>query len=428
MATFPCLVRRVLAPMGFLVACSQVQALTFEQLRTQIETEKLHRIEQVLARLPAAWLDNFTLVYESRSLQDASLAAPRVLLFGRDAKLIITFNGEPPQKLYDELELLQWRESTAEFELRSVKFSDGGVRFSEKNPEHCLSCHGQAPRPIWGSYDYQISDREFWPGFYGSVHDAPRKVAAERDGYIDLRARAPDHPRYRYLRFVDAGSQWYPYGEGAFQHRYRPNNRLGNLLARLNARRIAGYVQNSEFFSRHRDLVLAWLMKCPRAQQPEFATHVYRLFESGFPPGRFAGIHSEYARLRDRLQVSFLFEKLLTGLDVYTWNMSIATEPVLGRFSTGILAIDQMVTAALLPWLVQHDPRLRSNYRVWSNAQVYDTFREGYYQANVRPGGVGAVYDELGLHYDEERLKGACDRLQPIKVAGSPSVSGVSQQ
>lgn len=420
--------RRILVSAGLFGVSFQAQALTFEQLRTQIETEKLYRVEQVLARLPAAWLANFTLVYDSHSLQDASLAAPRVLLFGRDAKLIITFNGEPTQKLYDALELLQWREASAEFELRSITFSGDKVRFSERNPKHCLSCHGQVPRPIWGSYDYQTGDREFWPGFYGSVHDAPRKVAAERDGYLDLRARAPDHPRYRYLKFDDAGSSWYPYGKGAFEHRYRPNDRLGNLLARLNANRIAGYVRNSEFMKRHRDLVLTWLLQCPQAQQPEFAEHVYQLFVDKFPRSDFAGIYAEYAKVPEQLRLPFLLEKLLTGLEVYTWNMSIATEPVLGRFSTGILAIDQLVTAALLPWLLEQDPRLRPHFRGWTNAQVYDTFRKGYYQVNVRPGGVGAVYDELGRHYDEERLKGACSSLYPFEIAGSQTDGGGAQQ
>ncbi len=97
--------------------------------------------------------------------------------------------------------------------------------------------------------------------------------------------------------------------------------------------------------------------------------------------------------------------------------MSIATEPVRGRFSTGIIGIDQMVTAALLPWLSRNDSRVARHYKVWNNAQVYDTFREGYFQVNVAPGGVGAVYDELAAHYDEELMKNACQDLMPVKVS-----------
>lgn len=424
MAAVPLLLRRAVGLAGLIICCAQAQALTFEQLRAQIDNEKLYTVERVLARLPEEMLANFTMVYESRSLQDASLAAPRVLLFGRDAKLIITFNGEPEQKLYDELELLQWRDADERFELRSIKFNGNGVQFSKKNPAICLTCHGQAPRPIWGSYDYQTTDREFWHGFYGSVHDAPKKVPAERAGYLDLRARAPNHPRFRFLKFEHPGSKWYPYGLGAYQHQYRPNNRLGNLLARLNARRIARLVQQNGFLARHRDLVLSWLLQCERARQPEFAEQVGRLFDQEFPPGKYAGIHDEYAKTPDALKLAFQLEKLLTGLRVYTWNMSIATEPVLGRFSTGILGIDQMVTAALLPQLVQDDPRLRSNYRAWNNAQVYDTFRKGYYRVNVQPGGIGAVYDELGLHYDEALLKKACSSLHPEQLAGAQPATG----
>ncbi len=395
------------------------KALTYEQLRAQIEQEKLYRVEQVLARLPDDLLRNFTMVYGSRSLQDSSLRAPRVLLFGRDAKLVITFNGEPEQKRFDELELLQWRDESAEFELRTIKFEGNGVQFSHKNPSLCLTCHGQSPHPIWGSYDYQKNDKEFWPGFYGSVHDAPKKVPAERDAFVEFRVRAPSHLRYRYLHFEDNGSKWYPYGEGAFQHRYRPNNRLGNLLSRLNARRIAQRAVKSQFLERNRDLVLKWILQCPGIEHSDFYARVYALFQRTFSQDEYAGIYAELEKAPSEFRLAFLFEKLLTGLDVYTWNMSIATEPVRGRFSTGIIGIDQMVAGALLPRLIGNDTRLAAHYRVWNNAQVYDTFRKGYYNSNVAPGGVGAVYDELAMHYDEALLKNACQELETVKISST---------
>src|SRR5256885_17060270 len=40
----------------------------------------------------------FRSVFESRSLQGASPENPRVILFGPDARFIVTFNGSPAQR------------------------------------------------------------------------------------------------------------------------------------------------------------------------------------------------------------------------------------------------------------------------------------------------------------------------------------------
>jgi hypothetical protein len=47
------------------------------------------------------------LMRRSASIQDASDAHPRAIVFGDDARFIFTFNGEPSQRGYDAVEILQ---------------------------------------------------------------------------------------------------------------------------------------------------------------------------------------------------------------------------------------------------------------------------------------------------------------------------------
>ena len=112
-----------------------------------------------------------------------------------------------------------------------------------------------------------------------------------------------------------------------------------------------------------------------------------------------------------REEVAFVFEKLLSGLDVYTWNLTFEPRPDDARFFTGIVDIDELVAAAVLARLpAQH--WLRSYYVPWNQRQLYDTFRQGYYLSNVAPGGVGQVYEQLGPFFDRQRMQMACPRLR----------------
>src|SRR5688572_936104 len=69
--------------------------LTYESVRARIEECSLRRIEEVLAALPDTHLANYTLMHRSRSLHGSSVENPRAILFGKDAKFVLTFNGDP---------------------------------------------------------------------------------------------------------------------------------------------------------------------------------------------------------------------------------------------------------------------------------------------------------------------------------------------
>lgn len=99
-------------------------------------------------------------VFDSRSLQSASLRYPRIITSVTNT--YFTFNGDPSDPSYNDLEMLSFNPSTKKFELQSITFDPlKGVQFSQVNPPKCLACHGDTPKPIWDT-------NNFWPGVYGS--------------------------------------------------------------------------------------------------------------------------------------------------------------------------------------------------------------------------------------------------------------------
>ena len=402
----------------FLVRASY--GFDFEDLTALIKDSDLTSIAEVIERLPKPYLENFTLAYGSESLHGSSYDSPRAVLFGTDATLVITFNGDPHQSRYKHLEIMQYRQESNEFEMRSISF-EGGIHFSAKNPPLCQSCHGHRPRPIWSSYEYaDIEGLEHWPGFYGSTHDAPTLNPDEEEAYDRFRKLAADHSRYRHLRLDHPDSEWFPYGAGPYEHRFRPNNRLGNLLARLNAKRVAKDLVQKEFFRGYPNISLQWLLQCEQAEEESYLLFIKSLYDGKYQSS--LPIDLDQYQSKSVEQVAFVFEKLLSGLDVYTWNLSVEPAPDDRRFSTGIVTIDELVAAVVLEqlpashWLSQY-------YLPWTSRQLYETFEQGYYFTNVAPGGVGRVYDTIGQFFDRDRARHACAQLEEfgLKEAGLDS-------
>ena len=231
----------------------------------------------------------------------------------------------------------------------------------------------------------------------------------EQQAYIRFRKLATEHPRYRFLRLDHPETDWYPFGTGPFEHRFRPNNRLGNLLARLNAKRVANDLKTKAFFKRYPNLALQWLLQCNQAEQDHYLSFIKGLYDRDFGP--LAHIKLDQFQSKSVEQVAFVFEKLLSGLDVYTWNLSMNPSPDDPRFFTGIVSIDELVAAAVLSELAD-DHWLRRYYIPWTQRQLYNSFQEGYYDANVAPGEVGKAYDGIELFFDREYARQACSQLE----------------
>jgi hypothetical protein len=221
-----------------------------------IRTRNARTVEEVLVLLPSELRESYVLAFSSRSLQDATLSAPRAILYGSDAHLIITFNGDAGRRGYDALETMQFDERSNSFHFRELSFppTGEGVMISEDNPARCVACHGRPARPIWDS-------SPSWPGIYGERYRAGLSKA-EAVGMTAFLARQPSDPRYRYLigarRFGEratyvANAHALYNGEGFDP----PNARLSRLLATMNVRSLVSELSNAPAFSPHRYVLLA---------------------------------------------------------------------------------------------------------------------------------------------------------------------------
>jgi hypothetical protein len=236
-------------------------------------------IAELIPLLPRKLRSNFTFVYDSRSPLRASVSPefPRAVLFTDDARLVLTFTGDPEKPGFDLLETLAFDDQTAAFTLRSYLLPAAERRSWRPTPEDtdCARCHGADARPIFDSYP-------LWPGFYGSVLDtfpSDRLSLGELAKYRAFLEGAAKSEPYRSLIFPK-GSATSPYLDprlyvaGAVQLEaatmpFLPNTRLGMALTELNRARIYRKLAGSAEFRTNERRALATLLECRGADAPE---------------------------------------------------------------------------------------------------------------------------------------------------------------
>ena len=155
----------------------------FDSLQQLIARQSINSVDGLIAALPEDLRSHYTLVFESRSLQEANFANPRAILFGSHATLILTYNGEPAERGYDAVETMEFDGSAQRFLFREIQFLGGSAHFSAANPPRCVACHGSPARPIWDT-------PPSWPGVYGQRYHAGLS-GAERSGMAAFLARQP---------------------------------------------------------------------------------------------------------------------------------------------------------------------------------------------------------------------------------------------
>ena len=224
-------------------------------LRALVESRRIDSVEELLPLLPESLRARHVLVYESGSVQPATYRSPRVLLYTADARFVATFNGEPELPGYRSLETVEFDDARRAFRFREVSFpspSEPAV-FSEPNPQRCLACHGEDPRPIWDTYPT-------WPGVYrGQDHTAPSR--AEAAGFAAFLEGRDASPRYRTLVSVEASLAPTAPASAAYEGRARfsRNAEFGALLQGLALRAVAREVTGAPAFAPYRYALLAAL-------------------------------------------------------------------------------------------------------------------------------------------------------------------------
>lgn len=218
-------------------AAPTVSEFSYEDLVSLIRERGVRSVDETLPLLPEEFRSSYTLMHTTKSLQDASPAFPRAILFGRNAKLTCSFNGSPEQEGYDSFECFQFREAEHRFDFRQIQFPtrENGLEnvvFSEENRSSdgrvaCNSCHARDPRPNWDAYSR-------WPGAYGEFDDelrTPESKVREYTAFVRTRAQ---HPRYKWLIQSDFAEAPFSAARGI---EWRPNLRFSEFVGRMNSLR-----------------------------------------------------------------------------------------------------------------------------------------------------------------------------------------------
>jgi hypothetical protein len=238
-------------------ATARAEEFGFESLRGLIESRGISSVDELVRALPADLRAHYTLVFASRSLQGASPANPRAILFGSDAEFVVTFNGDPTARGNSAVETMEFDPRSNNFQFREIQFPadrGGQVLISEANSARCVACHGQPARPVW-------DNPPFWPGAYGERYGAGLS-AAESKGMREFLALQPRHARYQNLLGAASFAERRTYVASAHDvyngvATTSPNAQLSALLTRLNVRSILSEMASRPAFDAHRYALLA---------------------------------------------------------------------------------------------------------------------------------------------------------------------------
>jgi hypothetical protein len=385
---------RVLSCVAVCLVLRVAQALpadrfTFQSLHDLIANHRVESVEQLLAVLPQDLRAHYTLVFSSRSLQDASLQSPRAILFGTDALLIITFNGERTQRGYESVETMEFSTETNTFSFREISFtsdsSPAAPQISDPNPARCVACHDNPARPIWDT-------PPVWPGVYGERYGAGLS-SAELRGIRGFLSSQPTHARYRYLLDSNTLADRDRYLSNARasyngQSVEPPNSQLSALLATLNVRSILARLAKRPAFSAHLHVLLAAADDTcgsisdfyPAFMRNDIAEEIRQFSASTAAADRRQALsktvrragrtdaRTGLARPTELTALRFVAERSL-GVPTQRWTLAFE------RGSYDLSAPPGAVTfeRALFNWLARTDPELAvvASYRAYNESDAY---------------------------------------------------------
>lgn len=207
---------------GWAVAPSLTPAPSeFERIDTLLKSDKsIDSVAKLLEQLPNKKLfDDYVLMRETKSNQEATDQEPRVILFGGSGDLVLAYDRSGKS-----VEAMEFDRNTNTWNFFDVRFSNEGPKIL-KNPTACNGCHTSARRPNWAPYPT-------WPGAYGENESLKPE---EKEKYEAFVGKAKNNPLYKHLPGLDGH---YVRGRGA-----DPNTRFTASLAARNFLRIAEQIR-----------------------------------------------------------------------------------------------------------------------------------------------------------------------------------------
>ena len=88
------------------------------------KTDVPPKVQDFLKAIPNSWKQNFTFMYESESIQDASREYPRAFTFSDSGDVVLAFNGNRDQAGFNRVEMALVRPETNEIEFRDLTFCE----------------------------------------------------------------------------------------------------------------------------------------------------------------------------------------------------------------------------------------------------------------------------------------------------------------
>ena len=386
--------------------------LNFDAIVRIIQKNNIQSIDALLPLLPESYRRGYALVYKSRSLQDASPENPRAIVFGSTARLVISFNGASTQKGFNDLEVMEFDEKTAAFNLHEINFPPAGTskpaQISQVNPNKCIACHSDPPRPIWDNYPE-------WPGVYGASHGILsggkddgnfRKFVAQNQSNTSRYARLPDLEIVKERAVdnppvqIEKMPQGKPYDVGISQRgdEYDNVTHLNDLLIRHNYLRIFRALKANANYDRFKYALAAAVDGCDQSlgiekflpSEMNEKMRKKNISAAEVKQGTIDVVEAYLQKRKKRLEswdatqkstaagpdewkeevqliIPARYVLLSQGLDIGDWSMTAESPSyTLGQDQGGV----HMLEAPLVEDLIGTDPDLKQfiEFRHWINA------------------------------------------------------------
>jgi|GEM_PF-4901149 len=220
----------------FLTSVAYTLELTKESFVETLDLTDVKNLDELILKLDESAYKNATFSYSSGALLSAQTDDLRPVLWNENQNFLVTFNSHGNESV----EALNWIEESSTWELLELDIKSKKWKV---NQDKCLECHGPNSKPIWREYPK-------WPGFIGSNND--KLKGRESSYYNDFLEQS--YPRLKGVKdFIKVQSDsLFPYRSlkthldtpQASQIHRRPNMRLGQWLARRNAKAVFHKLQS----------------------------------------------------------------------------------------------------------------------------------------------------------------------------------------
>ena len=167
------------------------EMLSVQGIYDYVIDNDVDNVRDLLSALPESMGGSFVLMEETRSRHQASLEHPRLIMYGLDARFILSAGGVPDDPLYEVIEMAELDRETGEWIFRALDFQTDPPELGADDSS-CQSCHGSPTRPIWGSYPE-------WPGAFGADED--NLTEAQASTLMGIKDAQQDSTRYHHLQF-----------------------------------------------------------------------------------------------------------------------------------------------------------------------------------------------------------------------------------